>query len=390
MRVLFTIQPLVGHFHAMVPLARALQQEGHAVAFATGESFGPVVERAGFTHFACGLDLQGSPDLFEQRPEWQAVDPGVPPGGIRQIHGFILGAGPQMVDDLIRLFGRWQPDVIIRDPVEFGGYIAAELHGLPYASLMWAIYITPKYGCVAPLAALRARYGLPEDPDLASFERYLVLTGMPRSWRFEGGPEPVTQHFRMPPFDRTHGEELPDWISTLPDQPTLYATLGTTFNQSPQTFQALIDALSSEPVNVILTVGRTMDPAQFRAPEHIRIARYIPQTLVLPHCDALLFHGGYNSLMAALWHGLPVVILPLGAGDQQPTGQQCAEQGLGVLVEGTPPAPADILAAVQAVLTNPAYCARAQQLQREIQALPDLAEAVPLLETLARTRQPVS
>jgi hypothetical protein len=46
------------------------------------------------------------------------------------------------------------------------------------------------------------------------------------------------------------------------------------------------------------------------------IAQYIPQTLLLPHCDAIIFQGGYNALLAALWHGLSMVITPLGRGDQ--------------------------------------------------------------------------
>lgn len=60
MRTLFIVQPMLGHFHAMVPLARALQAAGHDVAFATGQGFGPSVQRAGFRHFSCGLNFDGS------------------------------------------------------------------------------------------------------------------------------------------------------------------------------------------------------------------------------------------------------------------------------------------------------------------------------------------
>ena len=53
---------------------------------------------------------------------------------------------------------------------------------------------------------------------------------------------------RAPPFDLSHGDaRLPDWLATLPRQPTVYASLGTTFNRSPDTFQAILAALSAEP-----------------------------------------------------------------------------------------------------------------------------------------------
>ena len=37
MRFLLTVQPMFGHFHAMAPLAQALKEHGHEVAFATGK-----------------------------------------------------------------------------------------------------------------------------------------------------------------------------------------------------------------------------------------------------------------------------------------------------------------------------------------------------------------
>jgi UDP:flavonoid glycosyltransferase YjiC (YdhE family) len=147
--------------------------------------------------------------------------------------------------------------------------------------------------------------------------------------------------------------------------------------------------MSNEDINLIVTVGRSMDPAQFQIPaNHIKIARYIPQTLLLPYCDAIIFHGGYNSLLSALWYGLPMVVIPQQAGDQFPTAQRCVHVGLGVLVEGYPPAPEAVRTAVKTVLEQPEYRSRAQQFQREIKALPPLAEAVKRLEILARTREP--
>jgi UDP:flavonoid glycosyltransferase YjiC (YdhE family) len=132
-------------------------------------------------------------------------------------------------------------------------------------------------------------------------------------------------------------------------------------------------------------VGRSMDPAQFGPqPDHIHIEQYIPQTLLLPHCDALVFHGGYNSLVSALWHGLPMVVIPGGAGDNLPTGWRVAAVGAGVLVEGNPPHAEAIRSAVRAVLEQPGYRASARKLAGEIKALPGLVEAVQRLEILGR------
>ncbi len=388
MRVLFTLQPLYGHFHSMVPLAQALKDHGHDVAFATGKNMGPIIKRVGFQHFNCGLEIAGSLHMLNRLPEWQSIQEKMPHPGVQQLWGFILGFAPQMTNDLIDLVGAWKPDLIVRDPVEYGAYIVAEKFDLPYASIQWAIYIST-WGCDEPLNALRQRHGLPDDPDFASFDRYFILNAMPPSWGLQEDRPRVIHRFCMPPFDRSIESELPAWVNTLPDQPTVYATLGTAFNQKPDHFRAMIDAFSAEAFNAIITVGKSTDPAQFDPlPDNVKVEQYIPQTLILPTCDAVVFHGGFNSLHSAIWHGLPMVIVPMEAGDQRPTAEQAGELGLGLIVEGDPPEPETINRAVRTVLEEPSYRQRVGQFRSEMMALPDLSDAVHRLEKLAETREP--
>ena len=54
MRVLLTCRPLAGHYRPMLPLARALAEAGHDVAFASGEPVLGEAEAEGFTAFRIG------------------------------------------------------------------------------------------------------------------------------------------------------------------------------------------------------------------------------------------------------------------------------------------------------------------------------------------------
>ena len=69
MRVLFTTLPGAGPLHPLVPLARALGEAGHEVAFATSRSYCPTVEGAGFRCFAAGYDWQ----VAEREPLYARV-----------------------------------------------------------------------------------------------------------------------------------------------------------------------------------------------------------------------------------------------------------------------------------------------------------------------------
>ena len=101
-----------------------------------------------------------------------------------------------------------------------------------------------------------------------------------------------------------------------------------------------------------------------------------------------VFHGGSGTLTGALAHGLPMVLLPMGA-DQPANALRSHALVLGVNLEAIRATPEDVRDAAAAVLADPAYRLAAQRLQTEIAALPEPAAAVGLLERLAIERQPV-
>src|SRR3712207_6771895 len=144
---------------------------------------------------------------------------------------------------------------------------------------------------------------------------------------------PPTAHaLRTVVFDRSGDEALPGWVGQLPDRPTVYATLGMGFNRNTEIFRAIIEGLREEPLNLVVTVGRDQDPGQFGPqPPNVRIERYIPQSLLFPHCDLVVCHGGWNTVLAALSEGLPLVLLPIGA-DQPQNAERCDRIGVGRVI----------------------------------------------------------
>ncbi|MGN6697549.1 MAG: glycosyltransferase [Thermomicrobiales bacterium] len=397
MRVLFTTQPVPSHLYPLVPLASALASAGHDVAFATAPSFSPSVAAAGFRAFPAGMDfLPGQVDIPLGRVQ-AGGDPAHAHAVLAEFFGW--ATAQRMTPDVLTLCRTWQPDLIVRDPVEFGGCLAAECLGLPHLTgrenrflppARWRAYLG------APLARLRRAHGLPPDPELAMLYRYLGLAWAPpwfvtaagdRAFGSYIGP---TMHFLRPvPFDRSGPETLPAWVQHLPGRPTVYATLGTVFNDAPAVFAAILAALRDEPVNLIVTVGRNQDPAWFGPqPGHVHIERYIPQTLLAPHCDAVISAGGFGTVMTCLAFGLPMVVLPLGA-DQPVNARRCVALGVGRVVSPEERTPDRIRRALRTALHDPRYRTKAARLGAEMAALPGPAHAVALLERLAVERRPI-
>jgi MGT family glycosyltransferase len=172
--------------------------------------------------------------------------------------------------------------------------------------------------------------------------------------------------------------------------PTVYFTLGTVFNvESGDLFERVLAGLRGLPINVIATVGRQIDPEGFGPqPPHIHIERYIGQALILPRCDLVVSHGGSGSVIGALAHGLPSVLIPMGA-DQPLNAARCADLGVARMLDAVEASPESVREAVSAALADPGYREAAQRIQDEIAALPGPAYAVKLLERLGTEKRPI-
>jgi UDP:flavonoid glycosyltransferase YjiC (YdhE family) len=387
MRLLFTLNPQLGHLHPLVPFARAAQRRGHDVLFATAARFGPTVERAGFSVAPAGLPDDALP--IEHFPEMRTLPPQEREDYVWR-HYYAERRAGAMVRDLLALAEVWRPDVLVREENELGGWLAAEALGMPHATVQVGSY-RPGLAAVItePLNQLRAAYGLPPDPDLASLYRYLYLVTIPPSL---GDPAislvPTARAVQPVAFDQYGTEQLPSWIDDLPPEPTVYLTLGTVFNGRLDVFDAFVRGLADLPLNLIVTVGHSGDPANLDPlPPNVRVERYIPQTLVLPRCAAVICHGGSGTLLAALGHGLPLVLVPFTAG-QPENAARCAAAGVTRVLSPGALSPEAARDAVLDVLSEPSYRRNAAHVRDEIATLPDIDAAVALLEHVALGRTP--
>ncbi|MFD0206196.1 MULTISPECIES: glycosyltransferase [Saccharothrix] len=372
MRVLFTFIGGVGHFHPLVPIASAVVAAGHTVAVAAGPGRREAIEAAGFTALPVGV--AGRPEPARLGP---LLTPDREQDDAELRDNFVRRGAAERVPLYLELFQRWRPDVVVCEEVDFGSVLAAEKLGVPYANaqvIASGAFVRPAVVGEA-IGELRAGLGLPPDPDLVMLHRRLLLSPFPPSFRDPAFPLPDTAFPIRPPVGPVGGS----------DRTTVYFTLGTAFNtESGDLFSRVLAGLHDLPVDVIATVGRHVDPAVL-GPQRpgVRVERYVPQESVLPRCDLVISHGGSGSVIGALAHGLPTVLLPLGA-DQPQNAEQCARLGVGRDLHPVTATAGDVRAAVAEVLADPGYRQAAARVRAEMLELPEPARAVPLLERLAK------
>lgn len=404
-RYLFSTLSGYGHIHPLIPLARALREAGNQIAFAAREHARSRIEQIGFDFFPMGeaYDSDAEYQQFKHERDARPVDFD---GELFIYTKLFCGITPRLnLPALVEIGKTWKPELFIREGGEYGAVIAAEHLGLPHATVAFTTALRGmllfENDAASQLNPIREKWGLARDPNLESLYRYLYLASVPSSFgaseigfAAKNSSLPRTTHFIRPQiFDNPATEELPAWFAKLPAQPTIYVTLGTEVNSEPTLYprvmQTLINGLRDAPYNLIVTIGRDQDPADFGAqPPNVHIEPYIPQSLLLPHCDVFVMHGGSNSMLAAFEVGIPLVVIPLIA-DQFFNAHIVEKQKLGRVIQLDTLTPETIRAAVTDVLENQMYRQNIARVQTETRALPDLNYAVELIERVAKTREPI-
>jgi calicheamicin 3'-O-methyl-rhamnosyltransferase len=387
MRVLVAAVPQAGHLHPLFPLGTALRDRGHEVTFASAPSFARRAEKAGFPAVHVGGELDAWFAELARRTQGPPGD-GLSPEEIEtwfipRLFGRI--GIEQTLDDLVAALVEQHTDLVLHDCYQFAAPLAAALAGIP--NVAHGLGPMPPFevfavtgAAVAPLWADRGQ----PVPDLAGVFSHAFLTISPPSLDV-GLPAALgdrVRRLRPVGYDATGTTAPPEWLSRLPDRPTVYATLGTMFNTNREVFRAILDGLADEDVNVVMTVGAKNEPGWLgETPANARVESYIPQTLLLDRCGAVVSHGGSGTILPALTRGIPQVLVPQGA-DNFTNAARCAAAVAGVVLAPADVSAGAIRAAVRRALDEPVLRSAARAVAEEIEAMPGPNQVAADLERL--------
>lgn len=398
--MLFTSTPGLGSFHPIMALALAARVAGHEVAFATSDERRAVIERSGLEFFPAGKGAAKTRAMVVERyPDLRlpGTGGGTPPvdreSTVRARRLFFGDVYVEaMLPGLLEAIRRWHPAVLIRAHLTYAGWIAAEECGIPYVTVVEYASGEPGWseeGMRTTLNGWRERRGLTPDLELARLHRFLTLSPFPPSLRHADSPLGATTRRTMPLiFSESTDDVLPEWVETLPSRPIVHASLGTVAGRL-DLLRVMVEGAANEAYTLILATGPSNDPATFGPlPQNVRAAAYIPHSLLLPRCDAIITHAGAGTLIASINAGLPMVFVPL-FGDQPANAECAAAAGAGIVLDHATLTPEAVHDAVYAVLHDERYRSAVKALRREIAALPPHDEAVGWIAEIARTKAPL-
>jgi UDP:flavonoid glycosyltransferase YjiC (YdhE family) len=383
--VLFTAPAGLGHIHPMVPLARAMVARGSDVLWATPADGVGHVERAGISAVAAGpAGLPGPAEVQRQYPELDAL----PPIEMLDVRfGKVFGAiaALQILRDLVPVALEWRPDLVVADAAEFAGHVVAAELGIPSVTKGFGPLLPERRTAAAgdEVAPLWRSRGLEPRPYGGAYEHLYLDIYSPGLHPQDAAHVPRRQLMRPVADDGQLEDSSPLPLPTVrSDAPLVYVTMGTVFND-PEPLKVILAALTELDVRALVTVGPQADPAAVgRQPDHVRVEQYVPQTLVLPHCDVVVSHAGSGTVLAALALGLPQVCLPQGA-DQFLNAAAVASAGAGISLMAGEGDAASVRDAVARVLGGPSFRDAAGRVSSSIASMPSPDDVAAVLETLS-------
>jgi MGT family glycosyltransferase len=388
---------------------------GHQVRVLGTEGLRSRFESAGATF----LRYKYAPDNDMRQPEtdlvkdWQTRSP---LGQWRRVRDRQLcGPAREFCRDVAEELQREAADVAVVDTMIPAAMFGAEVAGVRAVIVMHGPYMVPRAD-VPPLGSglmpakgplgrlrdrsaaavalavfrrampalnrVRAEAGLPPVRDLpglmARADRILVCSSP--SYDFGSGSVPANVRYVGPQLDDDPGEGSGEWRAGEPGQPLVLVGLSSTVMRQEALLQRAADALGQAQVRGLVTTGPAVDPAAISAPPDVTVTRWVRHADVLPHCSAVITHGGHGTVMKGLIAGVPLVLVPLGR-DQPDNAARVVYAGAGIRLRKNATVGA-LRSAISRVIDDPRYRAAARHMAARLAAERDDDRAVEELERL--------
>jgi len=416
--VVFFPEGAYGPTNNCVGIGDVLRRRGHRVVFIVEESFAGALEEKGFEERLMRLsppaEAEEDPGQFwkdfirETAPVFRKPT-------IDQLAEFIeptfraLVDGAKYVDErLVEIIEELQPDLIVEDnvvsfpalpacgrpwvrivscnpaelkdaevPPTFSGYASDDRTGWPG---YWDEYRRVHADLHADFSAFCEERGAPPLPGL----EFVHSSPWLNLWIY---PDEV-DYRRGRPLD-SNWHNLQASVRTTDaayevergDEPVVYLSLGSLASGDVELMRGLIASLADSRYRVIVSKGPQHE--ELELPANMTGEEFLPQTSILPQVDAVITHGGNNTVTESLAFGRPMVLLPV-FWDQYDNAQRMHETGFGIRLDTYGHSPEELPAAVDRLLGDAALRERLDAVSSRLRSAPGTERAADLVEELIR------
>ena len=396
MHIAFVSLGAFGHINPTLALVTELVKQGVRVTYFTTEAFRNIIEPTGAKFVAV--------------PSWMAENDKHNDGEKKEDDGGVAAAVPFLflneagayIDTILDTLHDDKPDAIVHDFAGIAGTIAADNLNVPNVMLYTSYPSNDSYSVAAGFESCPADHPLRKAAAgiAAGYAEKYGCRVMTVKEIFDGHGDfnLVMMQKKLVPnyesFDDSFvftGVQIGkrtafgSWKAPDNGKPLLYSSLGTAFNNWPEYYPILFDAVRDLDINVFAALG-SIDPASLKdIPANVEFGQMVPQLDILSQASVFITHAGMGGTGEAIYYGVPMIAIPQME-EQAITARQIEKLGLGVAFLDKSAITSEALkTAIQKLLTEPSYKAAAEQFSADMKTLGGAkASAEALLHFLSK------
>ena len=356
-----------GHVNPTLSVVTELVNRGVRVTYFTVESFRHIIEPTGAKFVPVNSWMAENDKHNEKKDDNNKEDSGA--AGAPFV--FLMEAGAN-IDGILEVLREDPVDAIMHDFAGIAGTMAADILHIPN------IMIYTSYPSNDTYSVAEAFENIPKDHPLriaaeGMAQEYAAKYGC-RVMSFkeifdgQGDFNLVMVQKRLVPNNESFDDNFVftgvqigkrpafgTWKAPDNGKPLLYSSLGTAFNNWPEYYPILFDAVRDLDINVFAALG-AIDPASLEnVPENVEVAQMVPQLDILSQASAFITHAGMGGTGEAIYYGVPMIAIPQME-EQAITAGQIVKNGLGFAFLDKNSITSEVLrAAIVELLEDPAY-----------------------------------
>lgn len=329
-----------GHVNPTLSLVTELVNRGVRVTYFTVESFRHIIEPTGAKFVPVNSWMAENDKHNEKKDDNNKEDSGA--AGAPFV--FLMEAGAN-IDGILEVLREDPVDAIMHDFAGIAGTMVADILHIPNIMIYTSYPSNDTYSVAAAFESIPKDHPLRMAAE-GMAQEYAAKYGC-RVMSFkeifdgQGDFNLVMVQKRLVPNNESFDDNFVftgvqigkrpafgTWKAPDNGKPLLYSSLGTAFNNWPEYYPILFDAVRDLDINVFAALG-AIDPASLEnVPENVEVAQMVPQLDILSQASAFITHAGMGGTGEAIYYGVPMIAIPQME-EQAITAGQIVKNGLG-------------------------------------------------------------
>ena len=342
MHLAFVSLGAFGHINPTLSLTTELVNAGHRVTYFTTENFRKVIEPTG-AKFVPMKSWMAENDKHNESKEEK--NDGQEDNVAAVVPFLFLNEAGAFIEDVLNMLREDRPDAILHDFAGIAGTMAADILGVPNVMLYTSYPSNGSYSVAASFEGIPADHPLRIAADRIA-DGYAEKYGCRKMtvkeiFDGQGDLNLVMMQKRLVPNYETFDDSFVftgvqigkrstfgTWQAPDNGKPLLYSSLGTAFNNWPEYYPILFDAVRDLDINVFAALG-TIDPDSLTdVPANVELGKMVPQLDILSQASVFITHAGMGGTGESIYYGVPMIAIPQ-MDEQAITARQIERNGLG-------------------------------------------------------------